>query len=222
MQPYQREFIDLARHCDVLRFGAFTLKSGRESPYFFNAGAFSTGAALAALGRCYAHRIVEAGIDFDVLLGPAYKGIPLGTTTAVALADSHGRDVPFAYNRKEAKDHGEGGVLVGAPLRGRVLVIDDVITAGTAVGEVAEVIAAAGAQLAGVVIGLDRQERGSGELSAIQEVQERWGVPVHSIITFNDLIAYLEAPEGGLADLPAGVLDRMLAYRTRYGVQSGS
>jgi orotate phosphoribosyltransferase len=218
MQAFQSEFIDLARRCEVLRFGNFTLKSGRESPYFFNAGAFSSGGALAALGRCYARRIAEADVPFDVLLGPAYKGIPLATTTAVALADHHDRDVPFAYNRKEAKDHGEGGVLVGAPLVGRVLVIDDVITAGTAVGEVAEMIAGAGAELAGVVIGLDRQERGKGELSAIQEVQQKWGVPVFSIITFSDLIAYLEGLGGGLADLPDGVLDRMLAYRERYGV----
>ncbi len=218
MQAFQSEFIDLARRCEVLRFGSFTLKSGRESPYFFNAGAFSSGSALAALGRCYARRIAEADVAFDVLLGPAYKGIPLATTTAVALADHHDRDVPFAYNRKEAKDHGEGGVLVGAPLAGRVLVIDDVITAGTAVGEVAEMIAGAGAELAGVVIGLDRQECGKGELSAIQEVQQKWGVPVFSIITFSDLIAYLEGLGGGLADLPDGVLDRMLAYREQYGV----
>lgn len=219
MHPYQSDFIELARRCNVLRFGSFTLKSGRESPYFFNAGAFASGAALAALGRCYAHRIVEAGTDFDVLLGPAYKGIPLATATAVALADEHDRDVPFAYNRKEAKDHGEGGLLVGAPLRGRVVVIDDVITAGTAVGEVAGMIEAAGARLAGVVIGLDRQERGRGELSAVEEVQKRWGVPVYSIIGFSDLIAYLEGNETGLADLPTGILAAMQAYRTRYGTQ---
>jgi len=218
MQAYQREFIDLARRCEVLRFGTFTLKSGRQSPYFFNAGAFASGAALGALGRCYAQRIVDAGIAFDVLLGPAYKGIPLATTTAVALADHHGRDLPFAYNRKEVKDHGEGGVLVGAPLQGRVLVIDDVITAGTAVGEVAEMIAGAGAELAGVVIGLDRQERGTGARSAIEEVRERWGVPVFSIITLADLIAYLEDAPNGDDDLPGGVLAQMRAYRSDYGV----
>ena len=159
MQGYQTEFIELARNCDVLTFGEFTLKSGRISPYFFNAGAFASGRPLAVLGRCYAQCIVASGVRFDVLLGPAYKGIPLAAATAVALADHHAMDVPFAYNRKEAKTHGEGGTLVGAPLRGRVLVIDDVITAGTAVREVIGIIHAAGAELAGVVIGLDRQER---------------------------------------------------------------
>ncbi len=152
MQPYQTDFIELARRHEVLRFGEFTLKSGRISPYFFNAGAFCTGAALAELGRCYASRIVESGLQFDVLLGPAYKGIPLATTTAVALYDQHAMDIPIAYNRKEAKSHGEGGVLVGAPLQGRVLIIDDVITAGTAVREVIAMIAAAGAELAGVAV----------------------------------------------------------------------
>ncbi len=173
---YQTEFIELARRCDVLKFGEFTLKSGRISPYFFNAGAFSSGRTLADLGRCYAQCIVDSGVHFDVLLGPAYKGIPLAAATAVALADHHGLDVPFAYNRKEAKNHGEGGMLVGAPLRGRVLVIDDVITAGTAVREVISMITDAGADLAGVVIGLDRQERGAGDCSAVQEVETApWG-----------------------------------------------
>jgi orotate phosphoribosyltransferase len=162
MHGYQKEFIELAQRCEVLKFGEFTLKSGRVSPYFFNAGAFSTGGALAVLGRCYAQCIVDSNVVFDVLLGPAYKGIPLAAATAVALADHHGRDVDFVYNRKEAKTHGEGGVLVGASLRGRVLVIDDVITAGTAVREVIKIINDAGAELAGVVIGLDRQERGAG------------------------------------------------------------
>lgn len=211
MQAYQSEFIDLARRCDVLKFGEFTLKSGRISPYFFNAGAFSSGAALAALGRCYAQCIVDAGVHFDILLGPAYKGIPLAAATAVALADHHGRDVPFAYNRKEAKAHGEGGVLVGAPLRGRVLVIDDVITAGTAVREVIVMIRNAGAELAGVVIGLDRQERGAGELSAVQQVQQSEGVPVFSIINMGHIIAYLEAAD-------QGPLLAMREYRNRYGV----
>ncbi|MBK6508537.1 MAG: orotate phosphoribosyltransferase [Haliea sp.] len=211
MQAYQSEFIDLARRCDVLKFGEFTLKSGRISPYFFNAGAFSSGAALAALGRCYAQCIVDAGVHFDILLGPAYKGIPLAAATAVALADHHGRDVPFAYNRKEAKAHGEGGVLVGAPLRGRVLVIDDVITAGTAVREVILMIRNAGAELAGVVIGLDRQERGAGELSAVQQVQQSEGVPVFSIINMGHIIAYLEAAD-------QGPLLAMREYRNRYGV----
>ena len=214
MHSYQTEFIELARQYDVLKFGEFTLKSGRISPYFFNAGAFDSGAALAALGRCYAQCIVDAGVEFDVLLGPAYKGIPLAAATAVALADAHGRDVPFAYNRKEAKAHGEGGNLVGAPLAGRGLVIDDVITAGTAVREVIGLIEAAGAALAGVVIGLDRQERGSGELSAVQEVERTSGAPVFGIITLADLIEYLQASGAG----PAGALVNMQDYRSRYGV----
>ncbi|MEP0201024.1 MAG: orotate phosphoribosyltransferase [Halioglobus sp.] len=214
METYQIDFIELAQRHQVLRFGEFTLKSGRTSPYFFNAGAFDSGAALAALGRCYAQCIVDAGVDFDVLLGPAYKGIPLAAATAVALADHHGRDVPFAYNRKEAKAHGEGGVLVGAPLRGRVLVIDDVITAGTAVREVIAMIADAGAQLAGVAIGLDRQERGAGELSAIQEIEAAHEVPVLSIIGMHHIIDYLEAQNG---DHEQSLRD-MRAYRDLYGV----
>ena len=214
MEAYQREFIELAQQYDVLKFGEFTLKSGRVSPYFFNAGAFDSGRALAALGRCYAHRIVEAGIKFDVLLGPAYKGIPLASATAVALSDLHGLDIPFAYNRKEAKTHGEGGLLVGAPLEGKVLVIDDVITAGTAVREVISLIDQAGAELAGVAIGLNRQERGEGEMSAIQEVEQAHAVPVLSIIGMSDIIEYLEAAGGG----PAGALQAMMDYRGRYGV----
>ena len=213
MQAYQTEFIELARQYEVLKFGEFTLKSGRISPYFFNAGAFSSGQALAVLGRCYASRIVASGVQFDVLLGPAYKGIPLAATTAVALADHHGLDVPFAYNRKEAKAHGEGGLLVGAPLRGRGLVIDDVITAGTAVREAIGMIAGAGADLAGVVIGLNRQERGAGELSAIQEVEQAYGVPVLSIIDMAHIIDYLEQAGDG----PAGALAGMRSYRERYG-----
>ena len=211
MQGYQTEFIELVRRCEVLKFGEFTLKSGRVSPYFFNAGAFSTGAALAVLGRCYAQCIVDSGVEFDVLLGPAYKGIPLASATAVALADHHGRDVAFAYNRKEAKAHGEGGTLVGAPLRGRVLVIDDVITAGTAVREVIAMIQGAGAELAGVVIGLDRQERGAGDLSAVQEVEQSQSVPVMSIINMAHIIAYLESAD-------QGPLAAMREYRERYGV----
>lgn len=215
MHPYQLEFIELARRCDVLKFGEFTLKSGRISPYFFNAGAFASGAALAVLGRCYAQRIVAAGVDFDVLLGPAYKGIPLAAATAIALADQHGMDVPFAYNRKEAKAHGEGGTLVGAPLRGRVLVIDDVITAGTAVREVIAMIEHSGATLAGVAIGLDRQERGSGDRSAIQELEAAHRVPVISIIDMSHIIDYLASTPG--AD-QAAALVAMRAYRARYGV----
>lgn len=214
MQAYQTEFIELARANDVLKFGEFTLKSGRISPYFFNAGAFATGAALAALGRCYAQRIVESAVEFDVLLGPAYKGIPLAAATAIALADQHGRPTPFAYNRKEAKDHGEGGLLVGAPVTGRVLVIDDVITAGTAVREVIGMLDTAGAELAGVIIGLDRQERGAGELSAIQEVEDTYGVPVLSIIGMGHIIDYLEAAGGDYVE----ALGAMREYRERYGV----
>lgn len=214
MQPYQREFIALARHHNVLRFGSFTLKSGRQSPYFFNAGAFCSGAALAALGRHYAQCIIDADIQFDVLFGPAYKGIPLASVTGAALSDHHQRDIPVAYNRKEAKDHGEGGTLVGAPLKGRVLIIDDVITAGTAVTEVIEMIHEAGAELAGVVIGLNREERGKGSLSAIQEIEQQWSVPVHSIIAMQDLIAYLQEGE----EAPVGALTAMQEYRERYGV----
>jgi orotate phosphoribosyltransferase len=214
MQAYQTEFIELARQYEVLKFGEFTLKSGRVSPYFFNAGSFSSGGALAALGRCYARRIVESGVEFDVLLGPAYKGIPLAATTAVALANEHGMDVPFAYNRKEAKTHGEGGMLVGAPLEGRVLVIDDVITAGTAVREVIAMIESAGATLAGVAIGLNRQERGEGDLSAIQELEQAYGIPVLSIIAMSHIIDYLQAREGEQS--PA--LQAMKEYRSRYGV----
>lgn len=214
MEPYQIEFIELAQAHEVLKFGSFTLKSGRSSPYFFNAGAFSSGVALATLGRCYAQRIVDSGVAFDVLLGPAYKGIPLAAATVVALAEHHGRDVPYAYNRKEAKDHGEGGVLVGAPLEGRVLVIDDVITAGTAVREVIAMIETAGATLAGIAIGLNRQERGAGERSAIQEVEQDYGVPVLSIIDMAHIIDYLVSQGGG----PDGALEAMRAYRDLYGV----
>jgi orotate phosphoribosyltransferase len=216
MQPYQTEFIELARQSKVLKFGQYTLKSGRVSPYFFNAGAFSSGAALAALGRCYAHAIVRSGIQFDVLLGPAYKGIPLAAATAIALANDHAIDVPFAYNRKEAKAHGEGGIMVGAPLEGRILVIDDVITAGTAVREVIALIDSAGGTLAGVAIGLNRQERGAGELSAIQELEQAHGVPVVSIIGMDHIIAYLTSAN----DAPDGALFAMQGYRERYGAGS--
>ena len=214
MRDYQTSFINFALEKGVLKFGEFTLKSGRVSPYFFNAGAFSSGGALAALGRCYAHCIVNSGVHFDVLLGPAYKGIPLAAATAIALADHHGLDVPFVYNRKEAKNHGEGGTLVGAPLRGRVLVIDDVITAGTAVREVIKMIDEAGAELAGVAIGLDRQERGAGEFSAVQEVEQAHGVPVLSIINMGHIIDYLETSDHGAS----GALVAMRQYREQYGV----
>lgn len=214
MHDYKQAFIELALARGALRFGRFTLKSGRESPYFFNAGLFNTGAALAELGACYADAITASGREFDVLFGPAYKGIPLATATAVALAERHGRDLPWVFNRKEAKDHGEGGNLVGAPLAGRVLIVDDVITAGTAIRESLEIIAAAGAQAGGVVLALDRQERGRGERSAVQEVEREFGLPVTSIVTLADLMAHLEAREGAEAEHLAA----LQAYRARYGV----
>ena len=217
MKGYQTEFIELARTCNVLQFGQFELKSGRTSPYFFNAGKFSTGRAMAALGRCYAQCIVESGVEFDLLLGPAYKGIPLGTAAAIALADQHGINVPFAYNRKEVKAHGEGGSLVGASLAGRVLVIDDVITAGTAVREVLAMIEDSGATLAGVVIGLDRQERGVGELSAVQELRQNHEIPVISIIALEHIIDYLDSAGAESTEL----LDAMRHYREQFGAIMG-
>ncbi|EOC0417606.1 orotate phosphoribosyltransferase [Cronobacter malonaticus] len=213
MKPYQRQFIEFALNKQVLKFGEFTLKSGRQSPYFFNAGLFNTGRDLALLGRFYAEALVDSGVDFDLLFGPAYKGIPIATTTAVALSEHHERDVPYCFNRKEAKDHGEGGNLVGSQLQGRVMLVDDVITAGTAIRESMEIIQANGATLAGVMISLDRQERGRGELSAIQEVERDYGCQVIAIITLNDLIAYLaEKPE--MANHLAAVEE----YRQQYGV----
>lgn len=214
LKPYQSDFIALARRCQALKFGEFTLKSGRKSPYFFNAGAFFTGSSLAELGRCYASAIVDSGLEFDVLLGPAYKGIPLVASVSIALAEQHGMDVPWVYNRKEAKTHGEGGVLVGAPLEGRVLIVDDVITAGTAVREVLQMIDAAGARCVGVAVGLDRQERGAGELSAIQEIQEQFDLSVVNIVSFQALIDYLEADP----DTSPETLAAMLEYRSHYGV----
>ncbi|WP_210397241.1 orotate phosphoribosyltransferase [Motiliproteus sediminis] len=213
MQAYQREFIEFAIERGVLRFGEFTLKSGRISPYFFNAGLFNSGEALARLGRYYAAAIENAGVEFDVMLGPAYKGIPLATTTCVALANDHGRDVPYVFNRKEAKDHGEGGNLVGAELKGRVLIVDDVISAGTAIREVMTLIEQAGATPAGVVIALNRQERGQGELSAIQEVERDYAMPVISIINLDDLVTFLEEKGGSEAELAA-----IRSYRDSYGV----
>ncbi|MDZ7804797.1 orotate phosphoribosyltransferase [Thiohalophilus sp.] len=214
MRDYQQEFIEFALQRDVLRFGEFTLKSGRVSPYFFNAGLFNSGKALARLGRYYAQTIVDACVQFDVLFGPAYKGIPLAAATAVALAEQHDRDVPYAFNRKEAKAHGEGGNIVGAPLQGKVLIIDDVITAGTAIGEAMEIIQANGAAPAGVVIALDRQEKGKGELSAIQEVENNYSIPVHSIIRLELLIEYL-SKQTGMQDK----LEAVKAYRTQYGIE---
>jgi orotate phosphoribosyltransferase len=192
MLSYQRDFLEFAIAQNVLRFGNFTLKSGRQSPYFFNAGLFNTGSALAQLGRFYAAAIQESGLDFDMLFGPAYKGIPLVTAAAIALSDQHQRDVPYCFNRKEVKNHGEGGAIVGTALAGRVLLIDDVISAGTAIGEAVQMIEAAGAQLAGVVIALNRQERGQTALSAVKEVEQRYGIPVVSIINLDHLVSYLE------------------------------
>ncbi len=192
MEDYQSEFIEFALEHQVLKFGDFTLKSGRKSPYFFNAGLFNTGEGLAGLGRFYASAIVDSQLDFDVLLGPAYKGIPIASATAVQLAALHHRDVAWCFNRKEAKDHGEGGLIVGSPLAGRVLVVDDVITAGTAIREVIKIVDAAGAEAIGIVVALDRQERGQGDLSAIQEVERDFGVRVVSIITVSHIIEHLE------------------------------
>ena len=212
MHDYQRDFLRFAIASDVLRFGRFTLKSGRESPYFFNAGLFCSGSALSRLGRSYAAAMVDSGIAFDMLFGPAYKGIPLASAAAIALADEHGRDVPYAFDRKEAKDHGEGGVIVGAPLAGRVLIVDDVITAGTSVRRSLELIRDAGAEAAGVAIALDRQERGTGALSAVQEVEREYGLPVAAIVSLDQLVEYLaEAPEMREA------LAAIRAYRERYG-----
>ncbi|MDG2647232.1 orotate phosphoribosyltransferase, partial [Vibrio parahaemolyticus] len=192
MKAYQREFIEFALEKEVLKFGEFTLKSGRKSPYFFNAGLFNTGRDLARLGRFYAAALADSGIEFDVLFGPAYKGIPIATTTAVALADHHDIDTPYCFNRKEAKNHGEGGNLVGSALEGRIMLVDDVITAGTAIRESMEIIKANGADLAGVLVAIDRQEKGKGELSAIQEVERDFGCAVISIVSLGDLITYLE------------------------------
>ena len=238
LAPHQRDFLRAALDAGVLTFGSFTLKSGRVSPYFFNAGLFRTGASVGALGRTYARAINESGIAFDVLFGPAYKGIPLVTAAAVALADG-GRDVPIAYNRKEAKDHGEGGTMVGADVKGkRVLIVDDVISAGTAVGEAIAIIKAAGGEPAGVVIGLDRQEKGAAgsELSAVQQVRETYGVPVCAVATLRSLVAYIQAEVEAGKDLPAllggasgsagltiaGLLEAVRAYRAEYGVLEGS
>jgi len=215
MQAYKKEFIDLALELGVLRFGEFTLKSGRVSPYFFNAGLFNTGYAAARLGRYYAAAIAASDIKFDMLFGPAYKGIPLAALAAASLAEHQDIDVPFSYNRKEAKAHGEGGSIVGAPLQGRVLIVDDVITAGTAVREAYQIISAAGAEVAGLAISLDRQERGQGTFSAVQELKQSLSMPVSSIIALNDLIDILEE-----SSEYADYLEPVVAYRKKYGVIS--
>ncbi|EGR0929246.1 orotate phosphoribosyltransferase [Vibrio parahaemolyticus] len=213
MKAYQREFIEFALEKEVLKFGEFTLKSGRKSPYFFNAGLFNTGRDLARLGRFYAAALADSGIEFDVLFGPAYKGIPIATTTAVALADHHDIDTPYCFNRKEAKNHGEGGNLVGSALEGRIMLVDDVITAGTAIRESMEIIKANGADLAGVLVAIDRQEKGKGELSAIQEVERYFGCAVISIVSLGDLITYLEEKGNATEHLEA-----VKAYRAEYGI----
>jgi orotate phosphoribosyltransferase len=213
MRAYKTEFIELALEIGVLKFGQFKLKSGRISPYFFNSGLFNTGYAVAKLGRYYAAAAKASGVDYDMLFGPAYKGIPLVTLTAAALAEHQGVDLPFCFNRKEAKDHGEGGLIVGAAVSGRVLIVDDVITAGTAIRESVEVIRRAGGEPAGVLIALDRQEKGTGELSAVQEVMRNYGVRVTSIINLDDLVDHLE----GSAEF-GQFLPLVTDYRSRYGV----
>lgn len=213
MQDYQKQFIELALSKNVLKFGEFTLKSGRLSPYFFNTGLFDSGYDLAQLGRCYAQTIVDQNISFDLLFGPAYKGIPLVSTTSVALSEHHNINTPYSFNRKEKKDHGEGGNIVGSALHGKVLIIDDVISAGTAIRESIDIIKESGAEPCGVLIALDRQERGQGELSAVQEVERDYGIPVYSIIKLADLINYLQHnTEFG------SFYDKVLEYRQTYGV----
>lgn len=213
MQDYQKQFIELALSKNVLKFGEFTLKSGRKSPYFFNTGLFDSGYDLAQLGRCYAQTIINNKISFDLLFGPAYKGIPLVSTTSVALAEHHNLNTPYSFNRKEKKDHGEGGNIVGSALHGKVLIIDDVISAGTAIRESIDIIKDNGAEPCGVLIALDRQERGKGELSAVQEVERDYGIPVYSIIKLEDLVNYLQQnTEFG------NFYDKVLEYRQTYGV----
>lgn len=220
MQPHQRSFIELALARSALRFGRFTLKSGRESPYFFNAGLFNDGEALAVLGRCYAAALQASGLQFDMLFGPAYKGIPLVAATALSLALHHDRNVPWAFNRKEAKDHGEGGQMVGRPLAGRVVIVDDVITAGTAIRESVELIKRAGAEPVAVLLALDRQERGQGERSAVQEVEAEFGLRCISLLTLADLIEILAQPGAEGATLPVEHLQALRDYRKQYGIHS--
>lgn len=213
MQTYQREFIEFALSRGVLKFGEFTLKSGRISPYFFNAGLFKTGGDLAKLGQFYAAALQNAAVKYDLLFGPAYKGIPIATATAVALADKYDQDIPYCFNRKEKKDHGEGGQLVGSELTGDVMLVDDVITAGTAIRESMEIIQAQGANLSGVLIALDRQEKGKAELSAIQEVERDFETQVISIISLTDLIEYLKQAGDKTQEL-----EKVEAYRQAYGI----
>ena len=212
MQAYQREFLDYSLELGVLKFGEFTLKSGRKSPYFFNSGLFNSGLALARLGRFYAAAMVDQDLQFDMLYGPAYKGIPLVSAISIALADHHQRDLPYAFNRKEAKDHGEGGLIVGSELKGRVLIVDDVISAGTSVRESVEIIRAAGAEPAGVMIALDRQEKGTDDRSAIKQIEEEFSMPVASIVKLGDMLAYLSSRPDMHEYIPS-----VSAYRSEYG-----
>lgn len=213
MQAYKTTFIELALEVGALKFGEFELKSGRISPYFFNSGMFSSGKAAATLGRCYAEAAADADADFDMLFGPAYKGIPVAALTAAALYDLHGSNLPYSYNRKEAKAHGEGGALVGSAVSDKVLIVDDVITAGTAIREAIEIIRASGGKTAGVLLALDRQEKGSGTRSAVQEIEAEYGIPVCSIVQLQDLIAHLKT-----SSETRGYLESVLAYREKYGV----
>ena len=212
MEQYQNDFVDFMLEIGALKFGEFTLKSGRVSPYFFNAGQFNQGNHLSRLGQFYAQAIEASGIKFDVLFGPAYKGIPLAAATAIALNDSFNRSVPYSFNRKEAKDHGEGGNIVGHPLEGDILIIDDVITAGTAIREAKDIISANGAKTKGVVVALDRQEKGKGELSAIQEVENNFGIAVVSIINLSHIVDYLKANND------KNIISRIESYRSQYGI----
>lgn len=214
MKDYQREFLEFAIECQALRFGEFTLKSGRVSPYFFNTGLFNSGAKLARLGKFYAHAIVDAGLAFDMLYGPAYKGIPLVAAVGIALAEQHGRDLPYSFNRKEAKTHGEGGVIVGAPLEGQVLIVDDVISAGVSVRESVRIIRNAGATAAGVAISVDRQERGEGTTSAVQEVEQEFDLRVVNIVDLDTLLRFIDGRDG-----VQNHRDAILAYRGKYGIR---
>jgi orotate phosphoribosyltransferase len=216
MKDYQREFIDFAMKVGVLRFGEFTLKSGRMSPYFFNSGLFNTGLSLSKLGQFYAQALVQSKVDFDVLFGPAYKGIPLTAACSIALAQDHGIDINYSFNRKEAKDHGEGGTIVASALKDRVMIIDDVISAGTSVRESFDLIDQAGATSAGVIIALDRQEKGQGDISAIREIEQQHKIPVISIIKLEHLISYLSESQRSHSEL-SQYTDKVKAYRDQYG-----
>ena len=212
MEQYQKDFVDFTLETGVLKFGEFTLKSGRISPYFFNAGLFNKGSHLSELGKFYAQAIEASALKFDVLFGPAYKGIPLAAATSIALNDSYNHNVPYSFNRKEAKDHGEGGSIVGHPPEGDILIIDDVITAGTAIREAQDIIQNCGANAKGVIVALDRQEKGKGELSAIQEVEQIFGITVLSIINLSHIIDYLKTSDD------SKILDKIESYRSQYGI----